>query len=298
MAEPIIHVIPEAYYGGAVPKKVLHKEISSSAGSSAASPSSSKPSRNKWIFIAAIGGAFLIVVAGSIWYFTRGLRTTPSAPSPQIETPPAIVEPPVVEVPPIPTPPEPQLPVEPSPSSDADNDGLTQAEEGIYGSQVTVPDTDSDGFLDGHELVNLYNPSGIAPERLEATGFVTRFKHSTYSYELLYPKAWQLLPDASARELSFQSATGESIAISVIDNPEHLTARAYGASSAPQATITDWTTNKANLTGVLIEETNQLRGVYSAGDFLYVAHYSISSQGGAAYRRTFEMILNSFRVVQ
>ncbi|MDO8505137.1 MAG: hypothetical protein Q7S48_00960 [bacterium] len=302
MSEPIIHVIPEAYYAGASPRKISRVEAASSTTSPAASTASGRSSRNKWIFISVIAGSFLIVVAGSIWYFTKGLRPvapTPSSTAPQVELPSPVVLPPVVSDPQVPVPPEPQIPSLPelSPSSDADADFLTETEETLYGSQPTVPDTDNDGFLDGHELVNLYNPSGIAPERLEATAFVTRFKHPIYFYELLYPKTWQLLPDSSARELSFQSTTGESIAVTVIDNPTHLTPRAFAVSSAPSATITDWTTNKSNASGVFIEETSplQLRGVFGNENFLYVLHYVLPSQGSAVYRRTFEMMLNSFR---
>lgn len=240
-----------------------------------------------------------MVLGGAIWYFTRGLRPPTEAPAPVppvVETPAPIEPPPVTPEVPVPPEPQPLPPPEPTPSSDTDNDGLTQAEEGLYGSQDIVPDTDSDGFLDGHELVNLYNPSGIAPERLEATGFVTRFKHQSYFYELLYPKTWQLLPDAGARELSFQSATGESIAVSVIDNPQQQTPAAFATSTAPSATITDWTTNKANVSGVLIEEAGALRGVFGNGNFLYVVQYSLPQAGAGAYRRTFEMMLNSLRI--
>ena len=302
MSDPAIYVIPEAYYGGAAPKQVVRKEHGF-APTGLPSPAAKKSARKKWIFIAVIGGLFLMVVGGSVLYFTRGLRQstpTPAPVSPPVSTPPAVNDPPIVPSPEISVSPQPQIPPTPesAPSSDADNDGLTLLEEGLYGSQETVPDTDSDGFLDGHEVVNLYNPSGIAPERLEATEFVTRFTHSMYSYDLLYPKTWQVLPDSAARDLSFQSATGESIAVSVIDNPEHLTARAYAASNAPQATVADWTSNKANVRGVLIEEANQLRGVFEGKNFLYIAHYSFPLEGVPAYRRTFEMMLNSFRIAQ
>lgn len=301
MSEPTIYVIPEAYYGGVAPKKVSRKETSFSARSSSApTTSSARSSRDKWIFFSITGVLFLIVLGGSIWYFTRGLR--PAAPIPasvpaQNEIPPLISEPPVVPVPEVSAPSEP--PAEPTPSSDADNDGLTQVEEVLYGSQPTVPDTDSDGFLDGHETLNLYNPSGIAPERLEDTGFVTRFKHPIYFYEFLYPKLWRILPEASARDLSFQSATGESIAISVMDNPNNISPRDFAVQTAPGpgAEISDWTSNKANVAGVLIKEAGGLRGVFGNGGLIYAVHYATPEGTAPAYLRTFEMMLNSLRIM-
>lgn len=43
---------------------------------------------------------------------------------------------------------------------DSDNDGLTDAEEAIYGTDKNNPDTDKDGYLDGEEIENGYNPLG------------------------------------------------------------------------------------------------------------------------------------------
>lgn len=43
---------------------------------------------------------------------------------------------------------------------DADNDGLTDEEEVLYGTDATNPDTDGDGYLDGEEVDSGYNPAG------------------------------------------------------------------------------------------------------------------------------------------
>lgn len=43
---------------------------------------------------------------------------------------------------------------------DSDNDGLTDAEEKIYGTDPHNPDTDGDGYLDGAEVKAGYNPLG------------------------------------------------------------------------------------------------------------------------------------------
>ncbi|MFH1366484.1 MAG: hypothetical protein ABIH38_00650 [Patescibacteria group bacterium] len=44
---------------------------------------------------------------------------------------------------------------------DSDNDGLTDMEEIIYGTDKNNPDTDGDGHLDGAEVENGYNPNGV-----------------------------------------------------------------------------------------------------------------------------------------
>ena len=47
-----------------------------------------------------------------------------------------------------------------NPAIDSDNDGLTDAEEKIYGTNPFNPDTDGDGYLDGAEVKGGYNPNG------------------------------------------------------------------------------------------------------------------------------------------
>lgn len=47
---------------------------------------------------------------------------------------------------------------------DSDNDGLTDMNETLYGTNPNNPDTDGDGYSDGDEVKNGYNPNG--PEML------------------------------------------------------------------------------------------------------------------------------------
>ncbi|MFH1187647.1 MAG: thrombospondin type 3 repeat-containing protein, partial [bacterium] len=45
-------------------------------------------------------------------------------------------------------------------AEDDDKDGLTNQEEIFYGTDINNPDTDGDGFSDGDEVKNGYNPNG------------------------------------------------------------------------------------------------------------------------------------------
>ncbi|MEX0649550.1 MAG: hypothetical protein WD200_00950 [Candidatus Andersenbacteria bacterium] len=49
------------------------------------------------------------------------------------------------------------------PTGDDDNDGLTNADEALWGTARTNPDTDGDGFLDGDEVAANHNPTIAGP---------------------------------------------------------------------------------------------------------------------------------------
>jgi hypothetical protein len=56
---------------------------------------------------------------------------------------------------------------------DTDNDGLTDVEEGFFGTDPNNPDTDGDGIIDGRDLAPLFGAAGYGPFDTEyATGAV------------------------------------------------------------------------------------------------------------------------------
>lgn len=52
------------------------------------------------------------------------------------------------------------LDIRSEPDSDLDQDGLSNEEEDLFHSDAWVADTDGDGFNDGEEVSNGYNPTG------------------------------------------------------------------------------------------------------------------------------------------
>ena len=58
-----------------------------------------------------------------------------------------------------------------NPESDPDSDGLTNAEEAIWGTNPNNPDTDGDGYRDGAEVIAHHNPTIPAPNDKLPEGF-------------------------------------------------------------------------------------------------------------------------------
>jgi hypothetical protein len=63
---------------------------------------------------------------------------------------------------------EPAPTAAPDATADLDGDGLTQADEETYGTNPNDSDTDKDGYLDGAEVQNGYNPNGAGRLSIEA----------------------------------------------------------------------------------------------------------------------------------
>jgi len=138
----------------------------------------SAPFGKKWVIIGLVALLFVGGGVGAYFLFFRGGQGAPAAPA---------TEQPAPEPQPAPET-EPQPAPEPQPAAtDTDGDGLTDAQEGIAGTDPAKvdtdgdglsdreevqtyqtdpldPDTDDDGFSDGDEVKNRYNPNG--PGRL------------------------------------------------------------------------------------------------------------------------------------
>ncbi len=73
---------------------------------------------------------------------------------------------------------------------DTDNDSLSNSEEEIFGTDPEILDSDADGYYDGQEVFNLYNPKGFAPMKIIDSGLVQEYSNPTWKYRLYYPVSW------------------------------------------------------------------------------------------------------------
>lgn len=196
-----------------------------------------------------------------------------------------------------PPPPPPPTPAELTLATDTDKDGLSDTEEALYTTDYAKSDTDSDGYQDGLELVNLYNPTGFAPEKIEETALVKIYSNPAFKYSIFYPTSW--LPrslDESNRETMFTSTTGEFIQVIVEDNAGRLPLLDWYLAEVPGTSPVEVGTaaTKGGLLGV--KSPDGLTVYFASDDKIYAISYNIGVKTELNYKSTFEMIMKSFKL--
>ncbi len=188
-------------------------------------------------------------------------------------------------------------------SIDTDQDGLTDVEEALYTTDSKKADTDGDGYLDGQEVQNLYNPSGTAPVRLADSVLARTYANAAFGYTLLYPASWTVraLDENNPREVLFTASTGEFIQVVVDDNLEGLSAAQWYAKQSPdvkpeslERIFVDtmegvWTKDKTTAYLTKIDASGGKR-------LLYGITYNYGERTEVNFKTTLHMMLQSFHV--
>lgn len=179
--------------------------------------------------------------------------------------------------------------------ADTDSDGLTDIEEILLGTSSTTPDTDSDGYFDGSELINLYNPAGGG--ELTANSYISLYENKAFAYELFYPSVWQTSVNGGDDSLMFKS--GDNQFIQVIVQP-----------NANKQTLDDWYVEQLGLSAV--ETGNRLSGADWQGiktpdgltiyimdkkqSYIFSLTYNPGGANALEYFNIFQMIIKSFNL--
>lgn len=268
-----------------------------------------KPSSvHPMLVIVSVVVLLLVMGGGGYAYYTLVLKKGPEVVRQPIQQPPvAIIEDVPVEEPPVEaTTSTPSIQTitksfplglrEYSRFTDTDNDTLTDAEENeIYKSTFDKPDTDEDGYMDGLEVFNLYNPAGFKPVKLVETENITTYNNTVFGYTVLAPKVFvQGNVDADGKEVFFTANTGENFVITVRPNREKIPLKNWYETNAPQVIgeeVREIVT-KQGLKGLL--SPDQLAVYIAREDVVYEIRYDLGLQTQARYLQTFIMMQNSF----
>jgi hypothetical protein len=175
---------------------------------------------------------------------------------------------------------------------DADQDGLSDTEEIIFGTSPSVKDSDNDGYTDLAEINNQYNPAGEG--KLIVNPGIKKYTDSAASYSLYYPAIWQTSSIDSGNTTVFQIDGMEYIQIIVSDK-------------AVVQSLDDWYQEKFNVTLIKGEQRVYKKGwlgiksedglMYFLSDGLtdkiFTINYVLGDKTMMSYKGIFEMMINT-----
>ncbi|MBI5370047.1 hypothetical protein HZA85_02580 [Candidatus Uhrbacteria bacterium] len=304
-----IFTMPTPYRGGKDVKMVEPEKTRSVATPVVASVPTPAPAvhaapkiptkkRTHQALFISIGVVAVALLIGGYLIWRSAQKQTPT----QTPTPTPVTEPrPAVQTPeptstPTPTPesqPETPFPTQIVAGTDSDSDGLTDVEEtAIYHTNPSLPDTDSDGFLDGNEVFHRYNPAGLAPGTLLEAGVVNEFTVPGV-FVIAYPLTWTTTPPP---DLAFTSQTGESIHVTPVIATDEASGKtqvnewitAHGGQEKVLSTI-----SKSGYQTYITQD--KLSALLLVGQTLVEFKYDLATKTTIDFLQTFQMMLNSVR---
>lgn len=190
-------------------------------------------------------------------------------------------------------PPAPEAPKLPPAGLDSDSDGLTDLEETLYGTDSRNPDTDGDGFLDGNEVYNLYNPNGKAPAKLENSNQVKKIE-GIMGWQMLIPASWTTQDAATdGSKITIVTGHGETFKLVVHDNPNRQTVLEWYLANNPGAQRDQILKYRSKHGYEGIIGADQLTTFIPWGEKIFSFTYDLDGQSFINYRTTYYMMLNS-----
>ncbi len=182
-------------------------------------------------------------------------------------------------------------------SPDKDRDQLTDIEEDLYGTKNFLPDSDTDGFIDGVEVARGYSPV-TADESMAESGLVLEYNNVNPQWKIDYPAAWlaEAVPgDDTEVLLTPTDVEGEFISIVTTDNPEHYSAFQWYASLYPTVSVADIDTKQIGELEAVVSPDG-LRYYIATENHLISIIDHVEGQDVVAFKTTLSMIVASFTI--
>jgi hypothetical protein len=251
-------------------------------------PVTPPPPRRKFGLIIFLFLLLLLMAGGGIGlYYYMFLMPVPVAVEPTPEPTPE----PEPEPTPIP------LPTEPVPGKDTDSDGLTDVEELLYGTDYRNPDTDGDTFLDGNEVFHRYHPNGSAPSTLLDTGTVRIFQGTDGPFTIYYPSSWTSTADATENKVSFRSPSTAAIIITWQAKPPTESLEVWYQHTIPNNSAASLEPTYTQEGLLALAQPGERIAYVDGGDKVFVLTYDLGDETTIEFLTTFQMMLNSLKLL-
>ncbi|MEY4744139.1 MAG: hypothetical protein RL272_84 [Candidatus Parcubacteria bacterium] len=321
--EPVIHVIPEKFYGAAlkkkIPKEVAPKQTAATGPAPAAKPAKKGPPVILIVIVLLLFGG-----GGAAAFFF--LRKPASKPVAVVNTaPPAPVcgdkkcEAPT-ETPQScssdcgPPPPvcgdakceAPETfescaadckPPEPTPGLDSDSDGLTDEEEkNVFGTNPFDPNTDKDSYVDLNEALNLFDPAKPSPAMLKDSSQIAVYSNAAQNYVIFRPAAWSVREsDDTKKEVFFDGPSGEFVEVLVQSKEKAQSIMDWYLAQSPGVTSSQVEPYKTRQGYDAVMSPDRFTAYVDGGDRVYVVTYNLGKRFEIQYKVTFQMMVQSLQ---
>ncbi len=181
-------------------------------------------------------------------------------------------------------------------SVDIDSDDLTDQEEEVFGTDSGAWDSDDDGYYDGQELSNLYNPGGFAPLRLIDSGLVREYINPAFQYRLYYPLGWDVSSvDPQSTQVLVSAITGDYIAVHTIVLPPETDFVRWFSTNASQQQFSDLQQKQSRFGIDYFVRRDGLVAYVQSDNYLYVIVYTPGVSEQIFYPNIMNMLIQSFR---
>ena len=185
--------------------------------------------------------------------------------------------------------------------ADGDNDGLTDAEETLFGTDPAMMDSDGDIYKDAEEILSLYSPVDSGAIRLfDKKDIVNYYTNPKYGYKLLYPSTWLIQPLNSddPNDLMITSNQNEFLDVLVYDKKAAQSLKNWYLEMVPTVNATDLkeyqTLKKLNALESPDGFTVYIEG--TSKDKVYAVNYNIGLKEQASFSTVFFMAVQSFEL--
>lgn len=177
---------------------------------------------------------------------------------------------------------------------DSDQDGLSLAEETLFGTDPEKADSDDDGYDDGEEINNLYNPVGKG--KITDNSNIKEYTNWTYKYSNYIPVSWSVNELVGDDSVIIKSDENHIIQINVQPN-------------SSLKTITDWyklqfglapeessIISRKNWNGVISEDGLNYYITDNNYNYIFIISYNPEFDAEPLYKNLLKMMVESFTI--
>ncbi|OGF27813.1 hypothetical protein A2331_06935 [Candidatus Falkowbacteria bacterium RIFOXYB2_FULL_34_18] len=178
---------------------------------------------------------------------------------------------------------------------DTDQDGLSDIEEVILGSNANLKDSDGDGYADLTETLGLYNPAGEG--NILVNSSIEKYTNSKYKYSLYYSSFWPIETMGGEESIMFKLNNNQFINIIIEPNEDQLNINEWYQKQFNNILIKpEQVVSKKGWTGIKSDDGLIVYLMHPMSNNIFVLSYNLGLEATENYKNIFKMMIESLRL--